>query len=127
MNVFWYMCAPDGAYPWQPEGSRKVDLGYYKQLALAYDQLGYTGALFATGAHDVWVLAGALLSYFPDHSAIWRRVAQYADRLLKGTQVSDLPFERPTKFELAINLRTARVLGIAIPPGLLLRADRVIE
>ncbi|MGG2474839.1 LLM class flavin-dependent oxidoreductase [Rhizobium sp. BR5] len=62
MNVFWYMCAPDGAYPWQPEGSRKVDLGYYKQLALAYDQLGYTGALFATGAHDVWVLAGALLS-----------------------------------------------------------------
>src|SRR6218665_790241 len=63
MNVLWYMCAPDGAYPWQPEGSRKVDLGYYKQLALAYDQLGYTGALFATGAHDVWVLAGALLSY----------------------------------------------------------------
>ncbi len=63
MNVFWYMCAPDGAYPWQPEGSRRVDLGYYKQLALAYDQLGYTGALFATGAHDVWVLAGALLSY----------------------------------------------------------------
>ncbi|SCY18831.1 LLM class flavin-dependent oxidoreductase [Rhizobium sp. NFACC06-2] len=63
MNVFWYMCAPDGAYPWQPEGSRKVDLGYYKQLALAYDELGYTGALFATGAHDVWVLAGALLSY----------------------------------------------------------------
>ncbi|AYM83058.1 MULTISPECIES: LLM class flavin-dependent oxidoreductase [Agrobacterium tumefaciens complex] len=63
MNIFWYMCAPDGAYPWQPEGSRKVDLGYYKQLALAYDQLGYTGALFATGAHDVWVLAGALLSH----------------------------------------------------------------
>lgn len=63
MNIFWYMCAPDGAYPWQPEGSRKVDLGYYKQLALAYDQLGYTGVLFATGAHDVWVLAGALLSY----------------------------------------------------------------
>ncbi|MCZ7451763.1 LLM class flavin-dependent oxidoreductase [Rhizobium rhizogenes] len=63
MNIFWYMCAPDGAYPWQREGSRKVDLGYYKQLALAYDQLGYTGALFATGAHDVWVLAGALLSY----------------------------------------------------------------
>ena len=63
MNIFWYMCAPDGGYPWQPEGSRKADLGYYKQLALAYDQLGYTGALFATGAPDVWVLAGALLSY----------------------------------------------------------------
>lgn len=63
MNIYWYMCAPDGPYPWQPEGSRKVDLGYYKQLALAYDQLGYTGALFATGSHDVWVLASALLSY----------------------------------------------------------------
>jgi alkanesulfonate monooxygenase len=62
MNVLWYMCAPDGAYPWQPEGSRKVDLGYYKQLAQAYDHLGFTGALFATGAHDVWVLASALLS-----------------------------------------------------------------
>jgi len=61
MNVLWYMCAPDGAYPWTPQGSRRVDYGYYRQLALAYDQLGYTGALFATGAHDVWVLASALL------------------------------------------------------------------
>jgi alkanesulfonate monooxygenase len=57
------MCAPDGAYPWTPQGSRRVDHGYYRQLALAYDQLGYTGALFATGAHDVWVLAGALLPF----------------------------------------------------------------
>lgn len=63
MNVLWYMCAPDGRYPWQPEGSRPVDYGYYRQLAQAYDHLGYTGALFATGAHDVWVLAGALLPY----------------------------------------------------------------
>ncbi|WP_266034576.1 LLM class flavin-dependent oxidoreductase [Brucella intermedia] len=63
MNVLWYMCAPDGAYPWKPEGSRVVDYGYYRQLAQAYDHLGYTGALFATGAHDVWPLAGALLPY----------------------------------------------------------------
>lgn len=63
MNVLWYMCAPDGAYPWKPEGSRVVDYGYYKQLAQAYDHLGYTGALFATGAHDVWPLASALLPY----------------------------------------------------------------
>lgn len=63
MNVLWYMCAPDGAYPWQPEGSRTVDYGYYRQLAQAYDHLGYTGALFATGAHDVWVLAAALLPH----------------------------------------------------------------
>ena len=62
MKVLWYMCAPDGAYPWTPNGSRRVDYGYYRQLALAYDQLGYTGALFATGSHDVWVLAASLLS-----------------------------------------------------------------
>ena len=61
MNVLWYMCAPDGAYPWNPAGSRRVDYGYFRQLALAYDQLGYTGALFATGSHDVWVLAASLL------------------------------------------------------------------
>jgi alkanesulfonate monooxygenase len=63
MNVLWYMCAPDGPYPWDPKGSRQVDYGYFRQLAQAYDHLGYTGALFATGAHDVWVLAAALLPY----------------------------------------------------------------
>ncbi len=61
MKVLWYMCAPDGAYPWRPDGSRKVDQGYFRQLAQAYDHLGYTGALFATGAHDVWVLASSLV------------------------------------------------------------------
>jgi alkanesulfonate monooxygenase len=63
MNVLWYMCAPDGAYPWNPKGSRQVDYRYFRQLAEAYDHLGYTGALFATGAHDVWVLAGALMPF----------------------------------------------------------------
>jgi alkanesulfonate monooxygenase len=61
VKVLWYMCAPDGAYPWRPDGSRKVDQGYFRQLAQAYDHLGYTGALFATGAHDVWVLASSLV------------------------------------------------------------------
>jgi alkanesulfonate monooxygenase len=54
------MCAPDGRYPWRADGSRRVDHGYFRQLAQAYDHLGYTGALFATGAHDVWVLAASL-------------------------------------------------------------------
>jgi len=62
MNVLWYMCAPDGPYPWTPAGSRPVDYSYFQQLGKAYDRLGFTGALFATGAHDVWVLAAALLS-----------------------------------------------------------------
>ena len=61
MNILWYMCAPDGAYPWTPEGSRRLDYSYFQQLAKAYDRLGFTGALFATGAHDVWILAAALL------------------------------------------------------------------
>eukprot|EP01031_Cornospumella_fuschlensis_P048891 gene48891-59866_t len=56
------MCAPDGAYPWKQEGSRAMDFSYFQQLAKAYDRLGFTGALFATGAHDVWVLAAALLA-----------------------------------------------------------------
>jgi hypothetical protein len=51
------------AYPWNPNGSRQVDYRYFRQLAEAYDHLGYTGALFATGAHDVWVLAGALMPF----------------------------------------------------------------
>jgi putative ABC transport system substrate-binding protein len=73
------------------------------------------------------VEAGALLSYFADHPALWRRVAQYADRLLKGASVVELPFERPTKFDLAVNLRTARALGVTLPREVVLRADRVIE
>jgi alkanesulfonate monooxygenase len=60
VKILWYLCAPDGPFPWRPEGTRRVDHGYFRQLALAYDQLGYTGALLATGAHDVWVLASAL-------------------------------------------------------------------
>lgn len=63
MNVLWHMCAPDGTYPWKPEGSRAVNYAYYQQLAQVYDHLAYTGALFATGAHDVWPLTSALLPY----------------------------------------------------------------
>jgi len=63
MEIFGYMCAPDGHYPWRQDGTRKVNLDYYRQLALAYDHLGFDGALFATGAHDVWALGGALASF----------------------------------------------------------------
>lgn len=63
MNVLWYLTAPDGRYPWKKDGARKMDHAYLQQLARAYDHLGFTGALLATGAHDVWVLGASLLPF----------------------------------------------------------------
>ena len=73
------------------------------------------------------VEAGGLLSYFPDHFELFRRVAVYVDRILKGVKPSDLPVEQPTKFELVINMKTAKALGLTIPSSLLLQADQVID
>ena len=75
----------------------------------------------------VWVAAGGLLSYAPNFSEFYRRAAEQVSRILKGAKPAELPVEQPTTFELAINLGTAKKLGVTIPPSLLLRADQVIE
>jgi putative ABC transport system substrate-binding protein len=74
-----------------------------------------------------WVQAGALLNYGPDFIKLYRYAARFVDRIFRGANPAEMPIEYPAVFELAVNLRTAREIGIRVPPSIMFRADRVIE
>jgi putative tryptophan/tyrosine transport system substrate-binding protein len=91
-----------------------ADLAVKSRLPSMHEQMDY-------------VEAGGLMSYSADEANIYKRAAYYVDRILKGTKPPDLPVEQPTKFEFIINLKTAKQIGLTIPPNVLARADRVIK
>jgi ABC-type uncharacterized transport system substrate-binding protein len=93
---------------------RIVDLAAKKRLPAMYP-------------NDEYVEAGGLMSYAADIIAMFRRSSVYVDKILKGAKPADLPVEQPTKFEFVINLKTAKQIGLTIPPNVLARADKVIR
>jgi putative ABC transport system substrate-binding protein len=103
-----------------------ADPMYYSERVRLHELLLPTRLPVAYGQPE-HVATGGLLSYAPNYVANFRHAAKYVDRILKGAKPADLPVEQPTKFELVVNLRAARALGITIPQSVLLRADEVIE
>ena len=89
--------------------------------------LATTHSLPVISQYKAFAEAGALLAFGPNTSAMYRRAAYYVDRIMKGANAGDLPVEEATKFDLVVNLKTAKTLGVTIPPSLLARADEVIE
>jgi len=103
-----------------------LDVTFYDQRE-RITALAAKNRLPALYGYSVFAEAGGLMSYAGSRSDLYRQIAVYVAKILKGAKPSDLPVEQPTKFELVINLKTAKALGLTIPPSLLLRADQVIE
>jgi putative ABC transport system substrate-binding protein len=103
--------------------STPLFMGAAKQLA----ELALTHKLPTMFGPREHVEAGGLLSYSPDRADLYRRAATYVDKILKGANPGEMPVQQATKFELVVNLRTAKALGVTIPQSVLLRADQVIE
>ena len=104
-----------------------VDDGFMKTHGEEILQMGMKARLPIVYADKPLARKGVLLSYAVDHRELFRRSAAYVDKILKGAKPADLPIEQPTKFELVVNLKTAKALGITIPQSILLRADEVIR
>lgn len=83
--------------------------------------------LVSIGSTGTWPALGGLLAYGADTTEVYKRAAGFIDRILRGAKPADLPVEQPTKFELAVNLKTAKALGITLPPSILARADQVFS
>jgi putative ABC transport system substrate-binding protein len=98
-------------------------LGYRKHLV----ELAAKQRLPSICEQKEWTNDGCLMSYGPDLQYLWRRAAFFVDKILKGAKPADLPVEQPTKFEFVINLKTAKQIGLTIPPNVLARADKVIR
>jgi putative ABC transport system substrate-binding protein len=113
--------------PGDVDGVMSASITLHIKFATLLLRLASARRLPVAGYRHEAVQQGALFAYAPDDAAVGHRAATYVDKILKGAKPADLPVEQPTRFEWVVNLKAAKVLGLAIPPSMLGRADQVIE